>query len=215
MLCKKKLSDRRRRARRILCICLSAVILFLIYFEVAVRVQLSEVIRVRMRALAQRAVNEAVEEFLTENTDAGQRLTALCFFDSGAVSAIRTDPAYINYVKADIARRAQERIDRLAHDEGISVPLGSFSGLVFLNAVGPGVQMTVESSQTVSCSFSSTFESAGINQTLHHISLTVAVDIAVYNPYRIYSGIGIASDYEIAQTVIVGSVPNYSGVVTY
>ena len=215
VLCRKKPSARRRRVRRCICIGLCVVILFTVYFEVAVRVQLTEVICTGMRTIAQRAVNEAVEDFLSENADVGEMLCELCFSDSGAVSAIRTDPAYINYVKADISERSQERIDQLAADEGIGVPLGSFSGLVFLSSVGPGVRMAVESTQTVSCTLASSFESAGINQTVHHIVLTAEVEIAVYSPYRIRKAITVSSDYEIAQTVIVGSVPSYSGVVTY
>ena len=215
MLCRRKVKGARRRIRRYICVILVAAVLFTVYFEVAVRVQLTEVIRTRMRTVAQTAVNSAVGDFLSENADIGERLTELCLTDGGAVAAIRTDPSYINYVKQDISLRSQEYIDRISRGEGIKVPLGSFSGLMFLNSVGPEVSMTIESSQTVSCTFVSTFDSAGINQSLHHIRLIVHTDIAVYSPFRIYDTISVTSDYEIAQTVVVGSVPTYGGVVTY
>ena len=215
MLCRRKRSGFRRRVRKVLCMILAAVILVTVYFEVAVRVQLTEVICAQMRTAVQQAVSEAVSDFLFENPDAGERLAHLQFTDGGTVSALTTDSAYINYVKTQIIRRAQHYIDERTHIEGVSVPLGSFSGLVFLNNLGPSVALSVDSRQTVSCTFCSTFESAGINQTLHHIALMVDVDVAVYHPFRIYDGIAVSSDYEIAQTVIVGSVPTYGGVVTY
>lgn len=215
MLCRRKVKGARRRLRRYICIILIAAILFTVYFEVAVRVQLSEVIRTRMRTVAQTAVNTAVGDFLSENADIGEKLTELCFSDSGAVTAIRTDPSYINYVKQDIARRSQELIDTMSRVDGITVPLGSFSGLVMLSDSGPDITLTVASRQTVSCSFESTFESAGINQTMHHIRLIVDVEAVVYEPFRIYDGIVISSDYEIAQTVLAGSVPTYGGVISY
>ena len=215
MLCRSKPSGARRRVRRYICLFLIVTILFIVYFEVAVRVQLCEVIRTQMRTVAETAVNRAVSDFLSENADAGERLTELCFSDGGAVTAIRTDPAYINYVKASVCERSQAYIDAIAREEGIDVPLGSFSGLILLNHLGPEITLHIDSRQTVSCTFQSSFESAGINQTVHHIALIVDVDVAVYDPFRIFSGIDITSDYEIAQTVIVGSVPSYSGVVTY
>lgn len=214
MLSRRKPSARRRRIGRILRRVLAAGLIAVIYFEAAVRVQLGEVIRTEMRTLAQSAVNAAVSGFLTENTDIGEKLTSLTFGENGSVTALTTDPACVNYVKADISERAQRGIDALAHDEGIEVPLGSFTGVILLNRVGPPIRLDIECSQAVSCRFQSTFESAGINQTLHHIALVVDVDITVYHPFRIRS-IHISTDYEIAQTVIIGSVPTYGGVVTY
>lgn len=215
MLCRKKPSALRRRVRRYIGLILAILVIIQIYAEVAVKVQLTDVIAAGMKTAAESAVNTAVEDFLRENPDAGERLIFLHMSESGMVSAITTDPAYINYVKAEISTRAQENIDRLAKKEGLSVPLGSFTGLAFLSAVGPEVHMSVDSRSTVACRFQSSFESAGINQTVHHVALIVNVAATVYNPFRIQKEIAVSSDYEIAQTVIVGSVPSYSGVVTY
>ena len=93
--------------------------------------------------------------------------------------------------------------------------MGNFSGLVFLSNFGPDIPFSVESSQTVSCEFQSTFESAGINQTVHHITITVTVELLIYSPFRIGETVTTQSSFEIAQTVIVGTVPSYSGVVGY
>lgn len=215
MLCRPKRSGARRRLRRVLCVILAFAVLSVTYFEVAVRVMLTGVIRAQMRAAAEAAVNEAVGDFLSGEPDAGARLASLRFTEGGTAAAITTDSAYINRVKTEVSRRAQENIDRSSEEEGVSVPLGSFTGLAFLSELGPRISLRVKSRSAVCCSFNSTFESAGINQTLHHITLNVKTDVAVYDPFRIYEGISISSDFEIAQTVIVGSVPTYGGVVTY
>lgn len=194
---------------------MAAVILLTVYFEVAVRVQLTEVIRTRMRTVAHTAVAEAVSDFLIEHPDAGDRLAQLQFSDSGTVAALTTDAAYIDCVKTEINRRAQEYIDTAARVEGIDIPMGSFTGLMLLGDFGPDIRLSVGSESTVSCTFQSSFESAGVNQAVHHIALIVRVDIAVYHPFRIRKTFGITSDFEIAQTVIVGAVPTYGGIVTY
>ena len=215
MLCRPKRSGARRRLRRVLCVILAFAVLSVTYFEIAVRVMLTGVIRAQMRAAAEAAVNGAVSDFLSGEPDAGARLASLQFTEGGTAAAITTDSAYINRVKTEVSRRAQENIDRSSEEEGVSVPLGSFTGLAFLSELGPRISLRVKSRSAVCCSFNSTFESAGINQTLHHITLNVKTDVAVYDPFRIYEGISISSDFEIAQTVIVGSVPTYGGVVTY
>ena len=214
MLCRKKPSPLRRKLRKYIAVLLVFAVIGLIWFEYAVKAQLTDVITREMQTLCEQAVNEAVDKFLSENFDIGDKLTDIAY-NNGSVAAITTDSSYVNSVKTAITESAQKRIDELSHDEGVSTHLGSFSGLVLLTNVGPQVHFPVDSKQTVSCEFESTFESAGLNQTIHHITMTVYVDLLVYNPFKIHEPIGISSTYEIAQTVIVGSVPTYGGIVSY
>ena len=51
------------------------------------------------------------------------------------------------------------------------------------------------------------FESAGINQTLHRIMLKVTTTVYLVSSWHSTS-VEIASSYLIAETVLVGSVPN-------
>ena len=215
MLCRKKLSPLRKRARRICCMILALVIFTLVYFEWAVRAQLSDVIAAELSSIVEGAVDAAVADYVSGHMEIGEKLTDVRVADSGAVTAVTTDPAYINLVKAEIAETARQHIEEDTRSQGLRVPAGSFTGLVFLSAVGPLVSLSVDSKQTVACHFKSEFTSAGVNQTLHHITLSVEVKMVVYNPFHIYREIAVSSDYEIAQTVIVGAVPTYGGVLTY
>lgn len=215
MLSRKKPSARRRRARRIAAIVLIPALLITVYFEAFVRVQLTEVIRARMRSLMLRAADSAVAELIGSDSSIGERLTGLTFTDDGRVSALTTDPAYINLVKSEAASLTRGYIAELTRAQGVGVPLGSFTGLVFLSDLGPDVRLPVRCESSVSCALSSRFESAGINQTVHHISMTVTARAVVYEPFRVFDGITVSSDYEISQTVIIGAVPTYGGVVTY
>lgn len=215
MLCRKKLSATQRRIRRCIAVVLAVCILLVAYIEFAVKAQLRDIIIQEMHTVSQTAVNMAVSDFLAEHADVGERLTALRYSEGGAVAAIATDPSYINFVKSEITSSSQRYIDAISHDKGIAAHLGSFSGLVLFNNFGPTVSFEVSSVQTVSCAFTSTFEDGGINQTVHHITLDVSVDVLVYNPFKIRQKIHTSTSYEIGQTVIVGSVPTYGGVLTY
>ena len=215
MLSKRRPSALRRRVRRYICIVLAAAVALTAYFEVAVRAQLGQAVTTGVRQVAENAINEAVSGFLIENADAGDRLSAISYSGSGEVTAVTTDPAYINFVKSDIAERAAGEIDKLSEKQGIRVPLGSFSGLAVLNELGPDIRLGIDTGTCVDCRLESSFESAGINQTVHHISLIVSAEVAVYSPFRLRETVKVSSDFEIAQTVIIGSVPSYGGVVTY
>lgn len=214
MLCRKKLSPLRRRIRRYLVLLLAVFIAAVCYAEIAVKAQLRDVIIRDMRTVSVQAVNTAVDEFLSENFDIGEKLTDISY-DGGRVSAIAVNPSYVNYIKTRVTSRAQEQIDYLSHHNGVSEHLGSFTGLIFLSGAGPVIGFNVDSAQTVSCEFESSFESAGLNQTLHHIIMTVTVELTVYNPFRIRQAVTTTTSYEIAQTVIVGAVPSYGGVLSY
>ena len=213
-MCRKKPGPVRRKVRKYIAILLSLLILFTVYFEIAVKHQLRDIIIRDMQTLSEQAVTMAVDDLLAEYSGREVK-TCDITYDNGSVAAITTDASYINSVKTFITTRAQERIDALSRQQGVSIRLGNFSGLVFLSDIGPDIPFSVDSSQTVSCEFRSSFESAGVNQTVHHITITVYVDLLIYSPFRIDETVSTESTFEIAQTVIVGSVPSYSGVVSY
>lgn len=210
MLCKPKKRPRYRRIRRCICVILAVIVLLSVYLEFAVKSQLSDVIAAGTKILAQTAVNRTVISYLSKNPDIGERLSVVKYADSGAVTSVTADPTAVNSLKASISDLSQQAIESTSSSEGISLPLGSFSGFVLFANLGPEVRLDVACRSTVTCSLKSTFESAGINQTLHHVILSVDVEIVVYNPFRINAPIHTSADFEIAQTVIVGSVPSYA-----
>lgn len=213
VMCRKKLSPRRRKIRKFFALFLALLILLTVYFELAVKHQLRDILIRDMQTLSQQAVTQAVDELLLSQSE--KTKTCDITYDNGTVAAISTNAAYINSVKTFITDRAQRNIDELSHSQGISIRLGNFSGLVFLSNFGPDLHFSVDSSQTVSCEFQSSFEGAGVNQTVHHITITVTVDLLIYSPFKVGETVTTSSSYEIAQTVIVGAVPSYAGVVTY
>lgn len=214
MLCRKKLSPVKRKLRKYTAVFLAILILLAVYVELAVKHQLRDVIIRDMQTLSEQAVTMAVDDYLADYADTGERMCDITY-DNGSVAAISTNAAFVNSAKTFITEQAQNYIDSLSHTQGVSVRLGNFTGLVFLSNFGPDISFFIDSTQTVSCEFQSSFESAGINQTVHHITITVVVDLLIYGPFRIGETVTTESTFEIAQTVIVGTVPSYSGVVSY
>lgn len=210
MLCKKKRSPRSRRVRRRICIALLVLLILSSYLEFAVKSQLCDVIAAQMKTLAQRAVNAAVCDYLADHPEIGEKLSVVHYNDSGAVTSVTSDPSSVNTLKASIATLSQQYIETGSRNEGISLPLGSFTGFVFFASLGPQIRLDISCRSTVTSSVNSTFASGGVNQTLQHVMLTVDVEIVVYNPFRIDLPIRTSADFEIARTVIAGAVPSYA-----
>ena len=210
MLCRKKPTALRRKIRRYVLRVAVILIIISLYLEFAVKTQLSDVITTGIKTAAQQAVNAAVEEVLAAEPDIGESLTTPKTNASGAVTAVVSDPAAINRLKAAVSSLSQKNLEALTSHEGVSVPAGSFTGLFVFSELGPEVTLHIGSRSTAQCSLGSSFESAGVNQTLHHIILTVEVEASVYHPFCIRRPIRTSVDFEIAQTVIVGSVPDYT-----
>ena len=59
----------------------------------------------------------------------------------------------------------------------------------------------------MSCDFTSTFESVGINQTKHSIYLNVIADISIVMPSRT-ENFAVPTEILVGESVIVGQVPD-------
>ena len=89
---------------------------------------------------------------------------------------------------------------------GVEVPLGVFTGIRLLQGYGKIINMQVIAINSVKCDVVSSFESAGINQTLHRLNMEVSIDVAVLVLGQTGS-FTMTSEVVVAETVIVGAVP--------
>ncbi|MEG1778954.1 MAG: sporulation protein YunB, partial [Oscillospiraceae bacterium] len=85
-------------------------------------------------------------------------------------------------------------------------PLGSLTGSVFLAGRGPNIKFTMIPVGTIKTDIKNEFLSAGINQTLHRMILTIEVEIATdMAGYTIPTK--VQSSICIGETIIVGVSP--------
>jgi sporulation protein YunB len=133
----------------------------------------------------------------------------IVFFEKdldGRITALKTNMSEINRLKTDILNIINDEILALDTSD-IGIPLGSFFLPELLSGRGPVIPVNVLSIRNSDAAFSSNFVQAGINQTLHQLIMLVSVDVAVLVLGHT-SSFTITSEVVIAETVIVGSVPN-------
>jgi len=156
-----------------------------------------------VESAAARAMNEAILEVLG-SASTGELLSAQAS-NEGHVSLLTADAGKLNLLAADCAAAAQRRIQDLG-EQGVSVPLGTLSGVPLLAGLGPRLSFRFTPVGMVQSSFHSEFRSAGINQTLHRITLQLTGTVRVVLPGRSYS-VTVLTQAPVAENVIVGDVP--------
>ena len=210
MRTKKKLSKTRILFRRTALSTTALVIAVVVFFELTVRDRLELAIIAQIKSVSSTAINTAVNDYIKDNEKICANMVDIYSDDSSNVKSISEDAYTVNVLKTDIIDVTQSAVNDVMKTHGINVKLGNFTGLNILSDIGPVVPIDIDATTNISCEVESSFESSGLNQTLHRIKLDMYVDIYVGNPIRIES-VAYKTSYEVAQTLIVGNTPSAYG----
>ena len=149
--------------------------------------------------------NDAIAKQMAEGVIQYDRIV---FFEKdldGKITALKTNMSEINRLKTDILNMINDEI--LALDTAdIGIPLGSLFLPEFFSGKGPAIPVRVLSIRNSDAVFASEFSHAGINQTLHQLTMEVSVDVSVLVLAKTES-FTVTSQVVVAETVIVGEVP--------
>ncbi len=177
-----------------------------IIFDCWFRPTLERLIEYRCTLLADRAVSQAICDHIeTTDTDYSDLVTFV-YDNNGNIGAMQTNPAKINTMKASIMELANSRISKLS-DENVSIAIGSLTGISYLYGTGVELSFSVKPTGVARSQLVSKFESTGINQTMHSVILIIHTEISPVIP-GLSDSFFVDNEFVIAQTVIVGEVPD-------
>ena len=201
---KRKLFSKRRFVGFIVLILVLSVGLFL-YFQRNVTRVLISISEATMRASTTVAVNDAVYYTLSDEMRY-EDLVTITRNEQGDIVAFEANPLKINKIARDTASISQSNLKNLSLN-GIPVPLGALTGIEAFAGLGPSIHFRIIPVSSVSCAFSSAFESVGINQTKHSIYLNVIADISIVMPSKT-KNFAVTTQILVGEYVIVGTVPD-------
>ena len=181
------------------------IIVGLIFFEIRAKPVIIEVAVAQSENIASSIIESAINSVLYENGITYSSLVDIEKDDSGRVTTVKADTIKMNMLKSEIGAEISNDILETDSRE-ISIPLGTILGISALSGKGPKVKTTVTLASNVTSTIKNTFTSAGINQTLHEIFVNVNATIYVIMPKNSATA-EVNSNYCIAQTVIIGTVP--------
>ena len=195
--------------RRVLAILLTVTILLTVGFFL-LRSRYRDVIRELAETQVKNATSDLTNDAIARQIEDGVvQYDRIVYFEKdldGRITALKTNIGEVNRLKTDILNIINDEILALDNSD-IGVPIGSLFLPELLSGRGPVIPVHILSIRNSDANFHSNFTQAGINQTLHQVTMQVSVDVAVLVLGETAS-FTMVSEVVVAETVIVGDVPN-------
>lgn len=150
--------------------------------------------------------NVAVNRAISDNDITYDEIIVVGRDSAGDINSIQTDIMKLNLIRTQIDALFSEEMEK--HSTlYLSIPIGSVIGSEYTVGRGPCIDYKIGISVNTSTDYKSQFYSAGINQTLHQITIEVSGEAYVMSPwYR--DTVDFYTEYIVAETIIPGVVPN-------
>ena len=190
--------------RRLLVVLLIVVVLFFL-LRSRYRTVIEDLAQTQVKNTTSDLTNDAIAKQIAVGNIAYDRIV---FFEKdleGRITALKTNMSEVNRLKTDILNIINDEILALDTSD-IGIPLGSLFLPELLSGKGPAIPVHILSIRNSDANFVSHFSQAGINQTLHKLTMEVSIDVAVLVLGQT-SSFTMSSEVVVAETVIVGDVP--------
>ena len=183
-------------------VCLALVLLIAVLLaDAQLRPAVTELAALEAHRLATERINAAVVSVLSQGAPEYSELVKVSYGADNSITGV-------NLFKA----RVTEAIDAAFEDKErteVRVPLGTATGVSLFSGIGPQIKVKVGCSASTASDFENVFASAGVNQTQHSVMLNIETTVVLSLAGRRMTE-QVQTSLCIAQTVIVGSVPNVS-----
>ena len=165
--------------------------------------QLAEV---QIRNSTSDLTNDAIAKQIANGNIAYDRIVYFEKDLDGRITALKTNIGEVNRLKTDILNIINDEILALDSTD-LGIPLGSLFLPEIISGRGPEIPVHIIAIRNSDATFESHFSEAGINQTLHQVTMVVSVDVAVLVLGKTDT-FTMTSEVVVAETVIVGAVPD-------
>ena len=195
--------ERRNRIRSLSAVILILFAIGMLLFRSRLAPMAEELIVTQVDNQASDVINAAIGELIANGDIAYDRMVTVEKDRQGNVTAVRTNVAEVNRLKTSVLERVDHMLTNLSTEE-LSVPVGSVLLPELFSGEGPFVPVRVLAVRSSDAVFRNSFTSAGINQTLHQITIDIHVKVSILT----WSGnleVPVDSAVLVAETVIVGT----------
>ena len=191
---------------RLIIITLVIAILGLVFFRIKYNSAIRALAETQVINTTSDLINDAIDRQIEDGKIQYDRMVYFEKDLDGRITALKTNMSEVNRLKTDILNLINDEILALTTDD-LGIPLGNLFLPEFLSGRGPSIPVQILSISNSDASFSSNFSEAGINQTLQQMNMHVSVDVTVLVLGQTNS-FTVSSQVIVAETIIVGDVPN-------
>ncbi len=194
------------KAAKVILIMLIVLIITVIFLEIRLKPVIRSVASIQAQSFATLTISETVTDILDEMNISGEELETVTASSDGTIASISTNTVVTNRLKNLITTRTQEALSNI-QSKRIDVPIGTILGGELFNGVGPAIPVYISMSGTVNSDFEEKFESGGINQTVHKLSVKISAEINIIMPMTSCTE-RVETTVLVGETVIVGETPD-------
>ena len=188
-----------------------AAVIILVQLDRLIRPTVKAVCEEECRAYAASLISGCIEDTLSENPHSYQDFAEIVYDENGNIAAVETLTGNVNSLQSQLLNNVNAALDESRNTE-ISVSLGTASGVWIFAGHGPQIPLRFLPVGNAAVELISTLDSAGINQTCHTIMIKVTVHTAAAIPFC-KTETDVAYEYLLAETVLVGNVPESYAVI--
>ena len=187
-------------------LCLTAIGGCILFVEENLTRMVLSLAQAQARSLAVRTLNEAAAELLSSGEITYDTLMHVTADENGQVRLIQANTPQMNRLAAKVSLMSQEKL-QTTRDQVVRVPLGSALGMTLLAGVGPNIEVHVLPVGSVQAAFHTDFQTAGINQTRHRVTLQLTAQVQLVIPTGTKT-VEASTQVAMAESIIVGEVPD-------
>lgn len=166
----------------------------------------SEMAISRVSNLGLKAINEVVNDQITEGNINYDKMIYFEKDTDGNIAALKTNMSEINRIKTEIVTLVIDKISKIESSQ-LSIPIGNLFGNDLLSGRGPNLHIQIVPVSYANASFNNVFSDAGINQTRHQIFMNIEVAVSIILPSG-NTSTTVSTQICVAETIIVGKVPS-------
>ena len=152
-------------------------------------------------------LNSTVSQVVGKYSADYSSLVDINYNSDGDISGLSVNYKLANMLKSEIAMIVSQKLSQ--QDEiPVYVPIGAFFNNIYLMGKGMRIKFILVQRGCVQTDFEHSFETAGVNQIMHTLKVTLDADVALMLPFY-DTHTYMKTSAILAQTIINGDIPHY------
>lgn len=181
--------------------------MFTILFEIYIKPFQDKIMDNRAKVVVEDRISQIADEVISTHDYDYDKLLIKTETQNNFVTSLSVNTPAVNKIQNEFSNVFQNKMDGLITQQ-FSVPLGDLTNLSFLASKGPKIKFYYDLTGSVDVELDSSFKSAGINQTIHIVTMKVDAEIVfVSQSYK--KNMNIKNEFAVSETIIVGDTPDY------
>lgn len=198
---------KKRKFMKFIVVFIIIAILLTIAFENYMKPLQDKIMENEARGLVEERVSKIADDVISNSDYDYDKLLVKTENKNGGVMSLSVNTPAVNKIQNEFSDVFQNKMDDL-NTQYFSVPLGDLTNLTMLSSLGPRIKFSYDMTGSVDVELKSTFESTGVNQTIHRVNMIVDAEV-VFISQSYMENLKIRNEFAISETVIVGDTPDY------